>query len=280
MQAAAARLADVAEQGLARMAELAQRAVVLSPASPGRRLKPEAEEPQSARGHGVLLRRRNSVEEPRGRSMRRAGRSRRATVVAITVVGAVGGLLGSTAVANHAPTQDVPPNTASGVCDQYAGDPDAGTPEWSARTRTTSSARTSGSPDAQANPAYLAKVAEQNAVEAQEFATVTGPEWAAEPNRLHLAGAAAFSARVGDPFRSPEEWAAAGRGRHLKFSFINRDGAKLRARLYAPNDTSRTYPAVTFTPGAPVLQRGQLVVRARAGRGRIRRLDHRSAEPR
>ena len=30
---------------------------------------------------------------------------------------------------------------------------------------------------------------------------------------------------------------------------INRDGAKLRARLYAPLDETRLYPALTFTPG-------------------------------
>jgi dienelactone hydrolase len=151
--------------------------------------------------------------------------------------------------AADAPTQDGPPNTSHGVCDQYAGDPAAGTPEWMQRDAHNVDCSYQRLEDAQSNPAYLAKVAEQQKVEAEEFATVTAPAWAAEPNRRRAAGGTAPQSKVGDPFRSPEEWAAAGRGRHLKFSFINRDGAKLAARLYAPLDESKTYPAVTFTPG-------------------------------
>ena len=102
--------------------------------------------------------------------------------------------------------------------------------------------------DAQLIPAFLAKYKQQVAAEVAEFATATAPECAAEPTRLHGPTSVA-AAKVGDPFRSPEEWAAAGRGRQLKFSFINRDGAKLRARLYAPNATNTRYAAITFTPG-------------------------------
>jgi dienelactone hydrolase len=166
----------------------------------------------------------------------------------MALASSVGGLLIGSSPGGAA-TQDEAPNTSPGVCDQYAGDPDPGSPEWLQRDAHNVACSYQRFDDAQSNPAYLAKVAEQNVLEAQEFATVTGPEWAAEPQRKHLAGAAVPQARVGDPFRSPEEWAAAGRGRHMRFSFINQDGAKLRARLYAPNDTSKTYPAVTFTPG-------------------------------
>ena len=81
-----------------------------------------------------------------------------------------------------------------------------------------------------------------------EFATVTAPSGRPSRTALH-APCAVPAAKVADPFRSPEEWAAAGRGRHLKFSFINRDGAKLRARLFAPPTRAQTYPAITFTPG-------------------------------
>ena len=102
--------------------------------------------------------------------------------------------------------------------------------------------------DADANPAFRAKTTEQVAIEVAEFRQ-TLAEWAAEPNRRHANCCTSPPSKVGDPFRSPEEWAAAGRGRHLKFSFINRDGAKLRARLYAPPGTAGRYPAVTFTPG-------------------------------
>jgi len=170
-------------------------------------------------------------------------------MAALVLSGSVATMLGPVADAADSPTQDVPPNTSPGVCDQYAGDPAAASQAWTERDAHNVACAYQRLQDAQSNPAYLAKVAEQNAIEHEEFAMVTGPEWAAEPNRKHLAGAATPSARVGDPFRSPEEWAAAGRGRHMRFSFINRDGAKLRARLYAPTDTSKTYPAVTFTPG-------------------------------
>lgn len=147
------------------------------------------------------------------------------------------------------PTQGVPPNLALGVCDQYAGDPDPGSLAWQARDANNVACDLQRHQDAQLSPAFLAKYQQQVAAEVAEFTTVTAPEWAAEPNRLHLAGTTVPAAKVGDPFRSPEEWAAAGRGRHLKFSFINRDGAKLRARLYAPSTTATRYPAITFTPG-------------------------------
>ena len=177
---------------------------------------------------------------------RRRGR-RSAVVIALTT--AVALAVGAAPAPAAPPTQDVPPNTAPGVCDEYAGDPAAGTLAWLARDANNVACDYQRLTDAQANPAYLAKVQEQTAIELTEFATVTAPEWAAEPNRTHLNCCSSPAPKVADPFRSPEEWADAGRGRHLKFSFINRDGAKLRARLYAPTDTSRTHPAVTFTPG-------------------------------
>lgn len=146
-------------------------------------------------------------------------------------------------------TQDVAPDTAPGVCDQYAGDPVAGTQAWTDRDANNVGCSYQRHGDAQQSPAFLAKDQEQMAIEEAEFASTTAPEWAAEPGRLHANCCTSPPSKVGDPFRSPEEWAAAGRGRHLKFSFINRDGAKLRARLYAPIDTTTRYPAVTFTPG-------------------------------
>ena len=135
-----------------------------------------------------------------------------------------------------------------GVCDQYAGDPAPGTAAWQARDANNVSCDYQRTTDADANPAFRAKTTEQVAIEVAEFRQ-TLAEWAAEPNRLHANCCTSPPSKVGDPFRSPEEWAAAGRGRHLKFSFINRDGAKLRARLYAPPGTAGRYPAVTFTPG-------------------------------
>jgi dienelactone hydrolase len=172
--------------------------------------------------------------------------SRRVASATVLVAG-VALLLAASAQA--APTQTVPPNTAPGICDQYAGDPSPGTPQWTDRDTNNVGCSYQRHVDAQTNPAFLAKDQQQIAIEELEFATVTAPEWAAEPNRQHANCCTSPQSKVGDPFRSPEEWAAAGRGHHLKFSFINSNGAKLRARLYAPIDDTRRYPAVTFTPG-------------------------------
>jgi len=167
----------------------------------------------------------------------------------MAMLAAVSASLVGTAAAADAPTQDVAPNTSPGVCDQYAGDPAPGTQAWIERDAHNVACSYQRHQDAQASPAFLAKDAEQQAIESAEFASVTAPEWAAEPTRQHANCCTSPQSKVGDPFRSPEEWAAAGRGRHLKFSFINQNGAKLRARLFAPLDATKTYPAVTFTPG-------------------------------
>jgi hypothetical protein len=147
-------------------------------------------------------------------------------------------------------TVAAPSARAQLVCDEYAGDPAEGTAEWTQRDADNVACGYQRILDADASPAVLAKEAQQLAVEVDEFANVTVPEWAADPIlRLHGPGTTLPPAKVTDPFRSPEEWAAAGHGRHLKFYFISRDGAKLRARLLAPLDQTKTYPALTFTPG-------------------------------
>ena len=138
------------------------------------------------------------------------------------------------------------------VCDEYAGDPAEGTPEWTQRDADNVSCGQQKADDADASPAFQAKYDEQVAIEELEFATVTAPEWAAEPNRFHGGAGAVPQSKVTDPFRSPEEWAAAGRGRHWKGYFINNaTRAKLRARVFAPNLTvlPQTYPVIAFSPG-------------------------------
>src|SRR5829696_3362730 len=166
-----------------------------------------------------------------------------------TLLGGVALALASALPGGAAPaTQPVPPNTEPGVCDEYAGDPDPGTPAWTARDLNNVGCSYQRRADAQASPAFQSKTAQQTAVEIAEF-TSTLAEWAAEPNRIHANCCTSPQAKVADPFRSPEEWAAARRGRQLKFSIINRNGAKIRARLFAPLDTTRRFPALTFTPG-------------------------------
>jgi dienelactone hydrolase len=59
------------------------------------------------------------------------------------------------------------------------------------------------------------------------------------------------AAKVGDPFRIPERWEAAGRGQMTPITFVAKTGAKLNARIYSPNPRPREgrLPGVTFTPG-------------------------------
>jgi hypothetical protein len=139
------------------------------------------------------------------------------------------------------------------VCDEAAGDPAEGTPEWIGRDTTNVACGHQRYQDAAGSPAFLAKNQQQVAIEELEFLTVTAPEWAADPIvRIHANCCSNPQSKATDPFRSPEEWAAAGRGRHLKFYFINSvTGAKLRARLFAPNlaDPQQTHPALVFSPG-------------------------------
>src|SRR5437773_9805486 len=71
------------------------------------------------------------------------------------------------------------------VCDEYAGDPAEGTPEWTQRDADNVSCGEQRAADADASPAFQAKYNARMAIEQDEFATVTAPEWAAEPNRQH-----------------------------------------------------------------------------------------------
>jgi hypothetical protein len=140
------------------------------------------------------------------------------------------------------------------VCDGYAGDPAEGTPEWTQRDADNVACGEQKASDADASPAFQAKYNERVAIEEQEFATVTAPEWAAEPNRQHAGAGTLPQSKVTDPWRAPDEWTAAGRGRHQKIYFINNaTRAKLRARLFAPLEPDpqnpRKYPVLAFSPG-------------------------------
>jgi dienelactone hydrolase len=157
-------------------------------------------------------------------------------------------LIGLAAAPIASATPPRTPDVTPGVCDKYAGDPAFGTAEWTARDLNNVSCSYQRHVDSHDSPAFLAKKAQQDALEAVQFASVTAPAWAAEPTRTHANCCTSPSSKVGDPFRTPEEWAAQGRGRHLAFSFINKNGAKLAARLYAPKAPGK-YPAITFTPG-------------------------------
>ena len=55
-----------------------------------------------------------------------------------------------------------------------------------------------------------------------------------------------------DPYRVPQDWEAAGRGRVEEISFIAADGAKLVGRIFTPNPTDppSKLPAVVITTGS------------------------------
>src|SRR2546426_1003775 len=67
------------------------------------------------------------------------------------------------------------------VCDEYAGDPAESSAEWTQRDADNVECGYLRHQDAQESPAFLAKDQAEVAIEEEEFATVTAPEWAADP---------------------------------------------------------------------------------------------------
>src|SRR5213593_1855291 len=67
------------------------------------------------------------------------------------------------------------------VCDDDAGNPAENTPEWTQRDANNVACGYQRYQDAADSPAFLAKNQQQVAIEEIEFATVTAPEWAADP---------------------------------------------------------------------------------------------------
>ena len=101
------------------------------------------------------------------------------------------------------------------------------------------------------NPAFLRKWAVEDGRSLGDLPGLALGQ-ASEPTRPHI-GIIHWTpmSKVGDPFRMPDEWEAAGRGQVQRFTFIASTGAKLTARLYSPNPTARNerLPGLTFSPG-------------------------------
>jgi dienelactone hydrolase len=103
--------------------------------------------------------------------------------------------------------------------------------------------------DQLANPAFLALWAQQAAVQVGTSPTALLAE-AQDPNRLKVTFPALLRmAAVTDPFRTPERWAALGRGRQQTLTFVATTGAHLNARIYSPMSPVGRRPAVVLLPG-------------------------------
>ena len=139
------------------------------------------------------------------------------------------------------------------VCDQPAGDPDPVTQAdaWRRRDAQNLACATQRQQDALTNPAFLRTWAVETSIALPQVVE-RAAEQLAEPTRPHISPVYWMpNATVGDPFRVPEEWEAAGRGQVMQLSFVAKTGAKLNARIYSPNPQprERPLPGVTFTPG-------------------------------
>jgi dienelactone hydrolase len=157
------------------------------------------------------------------------------------------GTLGLVAVPS-AQAQLAPADPSPLVCDQYAGDPAFGTPQWYERDRNDVACSMQRQQDNLQNPAFFTKLAEENATAvAEEPGRLL--EQAGEPTRPRINPISPTpTSRVGDPFRMPDDWEAAGRGQMERIRFVSSTGAHLVARLYAPSEPG-TYPGIMFSPG-------------------------------
>ncbi len=104
--------------------------------------------------------------------------------------------------------------------------------------------------DELSNPAFLRTWAAENA-EAAGVLPAQLAELLAEPTRPRLNPTRLPPAKVTDPFRSPSDWEAAGRGQTQRFQFTSKTGAKLYARLFSPNPSASpaSRPGIVFSPG-------------------------------
>jgi dienelactone hydrolase len=130
-------------------------------------------------------------------------------------------------------------------------DPKADPNAWRQRDAQNLLCATQRQQDELSNPAFLRKWAVEDAKAEPQVAGVLLGQ-AAEPTRPHVNPIYPNpTAKVGDPFRMPDEWEAAGRGQVERFSIIASTGAKLVARLYSPNavPNEQPLPAIAFIPG-------------------------------
>src|SRR2546421_204871 len=129
----------------------------------------------------------------------------------------LGGLASVTPSARAA---SAPPSQSG--CDQPAADPDPVTQAdvWRQRDAQNMACATERQQDELNNPAFLRKWAVEDGESLGDLPGLALGQ-ASEPTRPHI-GIIHWMpmSKVGDPFRMPDEWEAAGRGQVQRFTFI------------------------------------------------------------
>jgi dienelactone hydrolase len=129
-----------------------------------------------------------------------------------------------------------------------AGDPDAGTPEWTQRDFVNQYCATERLEDQYANPAFAATFWTQTpGIYANQ-----NLEMLADPAHPHLSlGQLVPGGSTTDPYRTLDTWTAAGRGRVTKITFPADDGATLNGFLFRPPAKVKgPYPGIVITTGS------------------------------
>lgn len=141
------------------------------------------------------------------------------------------------------------PQAGDTPCDQYAGDPEPGTPEWQQRDLMNMICAAQRMSDEYANPDFMLALTARSSPRTYTYNLL---EQAADPTRPRLTLAQWIpGGRSTDPFRVDEDWAAAGRGRVAHVSFIAESGARLVGRVFRPPaSVPPPYPAIVITTGS------------------------------
>ena len=136
-------------------------------------------------------------------------------------------------------------------CDSAAGNPDPATDPNGYRQRDLANVLCSNQRlfDEYTNPAFFLKF---QVDETPRTYSDNVLDQLREPTRPRLTlGQWIPGGRTADPYRVPEDWQQAGRGRFTEISFIASDGAKLPGRIFTPNACAATgCPAVVITTGS------------------------------
>src|ERR1051326_2810854 len=168
--------------------------------------------------------------------------SRGARLVLLALAAAIT-LIGATASAQLPPLID---------CDGPAGDPDPATDAngWRPRDLVNMICATQPIQDEYTNPAFFLKF---EVDETPRTYSDNVLDQLREPTRPRITLAQWIpGGTTADPYRVPEDWEAAGRGRVQEISFTASDGAKLVGRIFAPNATNppSKLPAIVITTGS------------------------------
>ena len=135
-------------------------------------------------------------------------------------------------------------------CDTPAGDPDPqkDPDAWKARDSTNTTCANQRGTDQQANPLFQSK----RDAAAQAMYAEALQDQASDPTRPRVTAPYLLPRNYypGDPFRLPDDWVSAKRGRMQVVHFVASSGAHLHGRVWAPLKAKGKLPAVVFTTGS------------------------------